>query len=110
MADFGNAPTIGVQRPVPGVAVLVLTGEHDLASARELDRVFADVLSGAKHVVVDLSEASFIDSYTMGTIIHARRAADAANCRFNVVVPASSVIARALDIAEVLPLLNGVRS
>ena len=109
-ADPGREPTIEVHWPRPDVAVVSLGGEHDLASAGELGRTLADTTVTAHHLIIDLSDASFIDSYTMGTLIKAKHDADAQARHFNVVVGSSSIVARALDIAEVLPMLNRVRT
>ena len=62
----------------------------------------------AHQLVIDLSGATFIDSYMMGTFIKAKRNAVASDRVFSLVVDPDSVVARAMDIAEVLPLLNSV--
>ena len=106
----GGRPTIEVRWLRSGVAVVVLRGEHDLASATQLGQTLEDALETATHLIVDLSDAEFIDSYTMGTLIHAKRGAAVAGVVFNVAVDRDSVVAKALDIAEVLPLLARVNS
>jgi anti-anti-sigma factor len=92
------------------VAVVVLGGAYDLASASELGHTLAELLERARHVVVDMSAATFVDSYTMGTIIQAKREADSAGSRFNVVLGSDSVVAKRFEIAQVLPMLNRVET
>jgi anti-sigma B factor antagonist len=60
-ADLGN-----------GVFTVSVAGEVDLATAPELKEALAEVVrSGATGVVVDLSNASFIDSTTLGVLMGA---------------------------------------
>ena len=71
-----------MDRTDTGLAVLTLTGEHDLSTAPELrsnlDRLIAD--GGA--IVVDLSPATFIDSSILGVILDARTRASEAGISF----------------------------
>jgi anti-sigma B factor antagonist len=63
-------------RPLPeGDAYLVaVTGEVDIFTAPELEeRVSAAVGAGASRLVVDLREATFIDSSSLGVLIGAHR-------------------------------------
>jgi anti-anti-sigma factor len=106
MGEPGNAPTIEVMRPRPGVVVLVLAGEFDLQASDALDRKVDEALASSNHVIVDLGKASFLDSGGIAAILHARRTASAVDCRFDVVVPANSVVLRAIEIADVLSSLN----
>ena len=54
--------------------VVSVTGEVDLFTAPEFkDRVMAPIAAGVERVVVDLSDASFIDSSSLGVLIGAHR-------------------------------------
>jgi anti-sigma B factor antagonist len=53
-----------------GVTVIALTGEVDLYTAPELKHELIRLAEeGAKGVVVDLSETTFLDSTTLGVLI-----------------------------------------
>lgn len=66
--DF-SVETIGATDPVP---VLAVHGQADLHTAPELRSALSQVIdAGAKGVVVDLSEATFIDSMTLGVLLGA---------------------------------------
>lgn len=53
-----------------GVTVIALTGEVDLYTAPELKQELVRVIDGgARTVVVDLTNATFIDSTTLGVLI-----------------------------------------
>jgi len=51
-------------------AVISVTGEVDLYTAPELKRELVTAIDeGARRVIVDLSEATFIDSTTLGVLL-----------------------------------------
>jgi anti-sigma B factor antagonist len=53
-----------------GVEVIALTGEIDLYTAPEFKQQLLEVIGqGAKHVVVDLTDTTFIDSTTLGVLV-----------------------------------------
>ena len=55
-----------------GVFTVSVAGEVDLATAPELKEALGDVVnSGAQGVLVDLSNATFIDSTTLGVMMGA---------------------------------------
>src|SRR6185295_18889322 len=59
----GNEPlpgTVEVEHPAPGLAVVNVTGEHDVSTAPELTQAL-DEAAAYSNVLVDLSECSFMD-------------------------------------------------
>ncbi len=81
---------ITIDRSEPGVAILCLTGEHEVYStprvARELDAVVAEGLS----LVVDLTHADFLDSTLVVALLRARKEAEKRGARFAVVLDDST--------------------
>ena len=66
--DF-RVETIGAGNPFPVIAV---HGQADLHSAPQLRAAIAAELdNGARGLVIDLSEATFIDSMTLGVLLGA---------------------------------------
>lgn len=59
------------QRLEQGDVVLDIRGDIDVATAPQLWRELEPQLDTTRHVVVDLSKVSFIDSTGVGTIIRA---------------------------------------
>jgi anti-sigma B factor antagonist len=76
---------LALERIDAGLALLTITGEHDLSTAPELRRRLEDVLSEGTGVVVDLSRATFIDSSILGVILDAKRRAAEAKVGYAVV-------------------------
>ena len=71
-AGYGTAMDFGVDHHVEqGDVVLAVRGDIDVASAPQLWREIEPQLETTRHVVVDLSKVSFIDSTGVGTIIRA---------------------------------------
>jgi len=103
-------PTTDVRRLEPGIALVVLSGEHDLDSAPELSRTLGLQLEHCSHLIVDLSAADFVDSSTITTLVNAKNHADQAGCRFNLVLASTPIVERALEITGVLPHLNRVKT
>jgi anti-anti-sigma factor len=100
------APEVDVRRPEEGVAVVSLTGEHDLTNADDLEALLVNALETSTHLVVDLSDAAFIDSSIINALVTTRRRAEAEHRQFNLVLGTSEIVERVLTITDVLPYLN----
>ena len=58
------------ERPAPNTVVLGLHGEADLHAAPQLrDRLSTVMDAGARGVVVDLTDTSFVDSTSLGVLL-----------------------------------------
>jgi anti-sigma B factor antagonist len=64
---------IALERTDSGLAVLTISGEHDLSTAPNLRRRLDGLLDERTGVVVDLSAATFIDSSILGVILDGKR-------------------------------------
>lgn len=102
--DPGNSGGVrigktAVEQTAEGIAVLLVSGEHDLNTAPELRRRLDELIAGGSPVVVDLSPASFVDSSILGTILEARRQAAEAGTGFAVVqADGAPAVGRVLEI------------
>jgi anti-sigma B factor antagonist len=104
--SFGDVRTgeLALERTDAGLAVLTISGEHDLSTAPELRRRLDVLLEEGTATVVDLSPATFIDSSILGVILDGRRRASDAEVGFAV---ARSNGADAVDrVLEVTGLRN----
>lgn len=62
--------TLTTEKTDAGTAVIALTGEVDLYTAPELKQELVRVIdAGARGVVVDMTNTTFIDSTTLGVLI-----------------------------------------
>jgi anti-sigma B factor antagonist len=66
---------LALERKEEGLAVLTISGEHDLSTAPNLRRRIDGLLDEGTATVVDLSRATFIDSSILGVILDGRRRA-----------------------------------
>jgi anti-sigma B factor antagonist len=76
---------LSFERNDAGLAVLTISGEHDLSTAPNLRRRLDALLDEGTATIVDLSPATFIDSSILGVILDRRRRAAEANIGFAVV-------------------------
>jgi anti-sigma B factor antagonist len=76
---------LALERTDAGVAVLTISGEHDLSTAPLLRRRLDGLLDQGTPTVVDLSPATFVDSSILGAILDGRRRAAKAAIGFAVV-------------------------
>jgi anti-sigma B factor antagonist len=61
---------IKTERAGDGTYVIALAGEVDLYTAPEFKQQLLEVIGqGARHVVVDFTETTFIDSTTLGVLV-----------------------------------------
>jgi anti-sigma B factor antagonist len=87
-----TAARIDEERPRKTSVVLVVSGDADLHLAPELrDRLAEAITDGARHIVVDLSAVTFIDSKALGVLLGARNRLQGAGGHLRLVVPASDV-------------------
>jgi anti-sigma B factor antagonist len=75
---------IEVQR-TDGLAVVSISGEHDLNTAPDLGSKLARLIDAREGIVVDMSPASFVDSSVLGVILDSRRQARSSGQAFEVV-------------------------
>ena len=69
---------LALERKDQGLAVITISGEHDLSTAPNLRRRLDALIEEGVATVVDLSPATFIDSSILSVILDGRRrAADA---------------------------------
>jgi anti-sigma B factor antagonist len=75
---------LALERKDSGLAVLTISGEHDLSTAPNLRRRLNALLDEGTATVVDLSPATFVDSSILGVILDGCRRAGEAQIGFAV--------------------------
>jgi anti-anti-sigma factor len=91
---------VTLQERDPAVGIVTLIGEHDAFSSTRLENELAVLLDGGVRIVVDLREASFIDSQTLSVLLAARHQAEEADLGFALVLgnDAYTQVDRLLDL------------
>jgi anti-anti-sigma factor len=95
-----------------GIHVVVLTGEHDLATRDDLLAAIHPLLASGAQVIVDLTRAEFIDSSIIGLLIECHLQAETEpDAAFAIVVPGAGMVRRVLNVtglAAIMPLYSSV--
>jgi anti-sigma B factor antagonist len=90
---------LALERKDSGLAVLTISGEHDLSTAPNLRRRIDGLFDEGVPTVIDLSPATFIDSSILGVILDGRRRASEANIGFAVArTGGSDAVDRVLEV------------
>ena len=98
--SFGGVRTgeLALER-TEGLAVVTISGEHDLSTAPNLRRRLDALLEEGMAAVVDLTPATFIDSSILGVILDGRRRSEEANLGFAVVhANGADAVGRVLEV------------
>jgi anti-sigma B factor antagonist len=105
---MGHAPRgqLRVDGHPTGSVVVTLVGEHDLSTAEELDRTLSLLLTQCQPVIVDTSQATFLDSTTLGILLSHSRKARANAIPWRVVLPPPGHVRRVFAVAGSLPFLE----
>jgi anti-anti-sigma factor len=101
-----DAYAIAERDAAPGVVVLQLSGELDVAAASVLRRRFEEALGRRPAIVVaDMGEVTFADSSALRELLRADAAMRTAGTRF-VAAALPAVIERLLDLTRARELLD----
>jgi anti-anti-sigma factor len=79
--------SVTLARRDPPAAVVALVGEHDAYSAERLESELAGLLEEGLRTVIDLRDASFIDSTTLSVLLVARHRAERLSLGFALLLP-----------------------
>jgi anti-anti-sigma factor len=101
---------IEVIYPSPGAAVVECTGEHDMTTREEVDRLFGLLVAENELVVIDVSEARFIDSSFVNNVLKADRLARQQAKVLRLQIGTTPLVRRVLEISGVVDKLDCVDS
>ena len=97
---------VQVERPRAGAAVVVFTGEHDLSTSEPVERLLASLIEENELVLVDFSEAEFVDSSTIHTLVKSHRAARQQGSTFRLQLGTAPIVEKAFQLSGMLELLT----
>jgi anti-anti-sigma factor len=105
------APTledVQVERPAHGTAVVVFSGEHDLATKDEVRVLLDSLLWEDNLLVADFSSASFVDSSLLHVLLDTKEQARALGKTFRLQVGTAAIVRRAFEISGVFAVIERV--
>jgi anti-sigma B factor antagonist len=106
-----DLPTeIRIDRPASDTAVAVFLGEHDVASRKELTSLLEALVAENDLVVVDFSDATFVDSTTMHALMAAHAAARVRGKTVRLQIGTTDIVRRAFELTGVMTRLDCVES
>jgi anti-anti-sigma factor len=79
--------SVTLARQDPPAAVVALVGEHDAYSSERLENELTVLLDEGRRIVVDLRDASFVDSTTLSALLGARLRAEQSSLGFALLLP-----------------------
>jgi anti-anti-sigma factor len=94
----------GTVRVVPetdGILAICLAGEFDIADISVLKHELDSALAGGDHLILDLSETTFIDSSIIHTLFDGVRVARRRNQTVVLQLGTTPIVERALEIAGI---------
>jgi anti-anti-sigma factor len=101
-------PDMELVFPRPGAVVVECKGEHELSTGDETEQLLAELVEGYELVVIDVSEAEFVDSSFLHGLVKADRASRARGSRVVLQFGTALIVRRAFEISGVLELLEHV--
>jgi len=97
---------VELQRPQEGTAVAVFREEHDIADAPDVETMLDSLLQENELVVVDFSEAVFVDSSILYALMNSDRAARERGKTFRLQLGTALIIEKAFQLSGVSELLD----
>jgi anti-anti-sigma factor len=89
-----------------GTAVVVFTGEHDLASQVEVRDLLDGLVSSHDLVVADFSDACFVDSSIIGVLMEMNKEATSQGRVFRLQLATADIVHRAFDLRHVSEVIE----
>ena len=99
-------PEIEVVRPRPGAAVVECRGEHDLVTSEALGELLACLVTDNELVVIDVTEAEFIDSSFLLNLLATDRLARSQGSQVRLQLGTAPIVRRALEVGGILELVE----
>jgi anti-anti-sigma factor len=96
---------------VPGVALVALSGEHELYEALKLQERIESLIADGLSIVIDLTETVFVDSSIVGVLLKTQKLAVSSGVDYSVVLGRSTgePVRRMFEITgltQILPIVE----
>ena len=90
----------------PGTAVIELFGEHDLSCKETLRDLFSRLVQETELLVVDLSQATFVDSTVLNALVRAQRKAEQRGCRLRLQLGSAAIVRKVFEVSGLLDFFD----
>ena len=107
-SSFGSEHRAGAIRVVPEtdeIVAVCLEGDFDLANAPALGDAIDRALESGNELILDLSEATFIDSSVINVLVRSSKAASERERAVVLQLGTARIVERALEIARIEQVL-----
>jgi anti-anti-sigma factor len=101
---------VEVVRPAEDIAVIALHGDHDTVTKEQLARLLAEEIAANELVVVDVTDADFVDSSFLHNLVKADRLATTRGSRFVLQMGTARIVRSAIEVSGLLHSLEWVGS
>ena len=104
---------VHVEQPGLGTAVVVFSGEHDLATVDEVEKLLRRLVDGNELVVADFSDAEFVDSSMLWVLKRATDHAQAKGRSLRIQLGTADILRRTFEVGgffgmlEIVPTREG---
>jgi anti-anti-sigma factor len=99
---------VQVEQPKHGAAVVTFTGEHDLATAPAVEALLGSLIEQNELVVADFSEAEFVDSSMIHTLVKTDREARKRGGSFRLQLGTAPIVRKAFELCGLFEQLDVV--
>jgi len=108
----GMMRDVEVMRPGSDIAVIALHGEHDAVTKQQLEDLLAAEIqrNALVVVVVDVTDAAFVDSSVLHNLVTAHRLARARGSRMILQMGTARIVRSAIEISGILDSLDWVQT
>ena len=103
-SSFGSEHPNGVIRVVPEtdeIVAVCLEGDFDLSNAPALGKEVGRALDNGNHLILDLSQATFIDSSVVHVLVNASKPVTGSERAVVLQLGTAAIVERVLEIAEI---------
>ena len=107
------APTLDdvqVERPAPGAAVVVFSGEHDLATRGEVRDLLGSLVLSDELIVADFSSAEFVDASILGVLVDTDRRARELGKTFRLQLHTAAIVRRAFEVCGLFEAIEHAKT
>lgn len=106
LAPARTLDDVVVEQPAPGAAVAVFSGEHDLATKRQVHELLTSLVHDNELIVADFSGAQFVDSSILGVLMAMKGEADERGHTFRLQLNTADIVRRAFEISGLLTIFE----